>query len=122
MKPQLYFDGKCPLCRREVRWLKALAGDRLEFVDVHRALVSETERTAMLQWLHLKQPDGTWLTGLEANVGAWQYTALGFLWAPLRWPVIRPLARRAYNHWAWRRSQRCDWVPAIPPRPKRGGE
>ncbi len=31
----LYYDGKCPLCLREIRLLERLQGGQLELVDAH---------------------------------------------------------------------------------------
>lgn len=113
MKATLYFDGRCPLCRREIRWLRRWASDKLLFEDVHCARLSPCQRSAMLQQLHLRTASGQWLVGLPANVAAWRMTPFGLLWAPLLWPGIRQLAHRVYQRWAVRRSQRCEWVPSI---------
>ncbi|MDO3387844.1 DUF393 domain-containing protein [Gilvimarinus sp. SDUM040013] len=113
MKATLYFDGKCPLCRREIRLLKRVVSSRLRFVDVHGASLAEDQRAAMLQQLHLQTADGKWLVGLAANVAAWRMTPLGFLFAPLLWPGIKPVAEHCYQRWAARRARRCEWIPPM---------
>ena len=40
------------------------------------------------------------VTGLDATHAAWQAVGRGWLYAPLRWPVIRIVADMAYNLFA----------------------
>jgi len=101
----LYYDGKCPLCLREIRSLQKWRDDRLRLLDVHSCepAPGEPTRDAMLQRLHLRAADGSWLRGVDATVQAWSHTRWGFLFRPLRWPLLAPLADRAYDYWARRR-------------------
>ena len=77
----LYFDGSCPLCRREMGHLARLKSERLNLQDIHDLPESDEipGKAALLQSLHLRK-NGRWVTGLEANIAAWQYTRIGFLW------------------------------------------
>lgn len=106
----LYFDGKCPLCRREITLLQRLKRHELTLMDVHAAEVSAYQRQHMLRRLHLQFADKSWAIGLEANVAAWSFTPVGFLFKPLLWPGFRGLAEAAYERWASRRARRCDWI------------
>lgn len=74
----------------------------LELVDIHSSDVVRTpaEKSDMLKTLHYATANGELLTGIDANVAAWQHTRLGFLWRWLHWPLIYPLATRCYNFWA----------------------
>lgn len=104
----LYYDGHCPLCTAEMARLKKLAGPELALFDIHE-LPDDTNlppRNIMLESLHLQTRDSELLTGLDANVAAWQHTRFGFLWRWLRWPLIKPIADLAYNRWAVARYQR----------------
>ncbi|MDP4652461.1 MAG: DUF393 domain-containing protein [Haliea sp.] len=104
----LYYDGQCPLCTREMAKLGQLCDGELQLQDIH-GLTSETElpdRDTLLRTLHLKTADGQLLTGIDANVMAWQHTRFGPLWRWLQWPVIRPVAEAAYRFWAQRRFRR----------------
>jgi predicted DCC family thiol-disulfide oxidoreductase YuxK len=56
--------------------------------------------------LHLQTAEGTWLTGLDANVRAWSHTRWGLPWQVLRLPLIRQVADLSYNSWAQRRYRR----------------
>jgi predicted DCC family thiol-disulfide oxidoreductase YuxK len=43
------------------------------------------------------------VTGLDANIAAWQYTRIGMLWRWLSWPFIKPVADWCYRFWAVKR-------------------
>jgi predicted DCC family thiol-disulfide oxidoreductase YuxK len=118
----LYYDGACPLCRREINIVRRLT-QHVDFVDVHQ--LSEAEipasfsRPALLRDLHLLDRSGQWHIGLAANVGLWQRTRFGFIWRILQWPVIHPLAQWGYRWWADRRFTKmgycADSVSCAPP-------
>lgn len=102
----LYYDGACPLCRREINMARRLARN-VDFIDVHQLsdeqLPTPFSRAALLRDLHLRDRSGQWAIGLAANVGLWQRTRFGFIWRILQWPIIHPLARLGYRWWADRR-------------------
>ena len=103
----LFYDGSCPLCRREVALLQRLARPTLGFQDIHTATDDNLPSTdALLKSLHLQRDDGAMVTGLAANVAMWQHTSFGVLWRILMLPGIRWVAERAYNVWAERRYAR----------------
>ena len=100
----LYYDGSCPRCQREMSHLAKLKSDQLVLQDIH-ALPPGAEgpdKETLLQNLHLKR-GSEWVVGLDANVAAWQYTRIGFLWQWLSWPIIKPVAAWCYGVWATRR-------------------
>jgi predicted DCC family thiol-disulfide oxidoreductase YuxK len=102
---ELYFDGHCPLCVAEMGRLRRLAGPGLHLLDIHSLtdLHGLPAKEDMLGTLHLRRDAKVFLTGMDANVAAWQHTRFGWLWRPLRWPVIRVAADLLYRHWArWR--------------------
>ncbi|PLW70716.1 thiol-disulfide oxidoreductase DCC family protein [Pseudohalioglobus lutimaris] len=104
-RAQLFYDGRCPLCVKEMVRLGALKNDDLELVDIHALPAGDTlpDAHTLLRTLHLKTPAGNMLTGVEANVAAWQYTRHGHWLRWMRWPLFRPLADRFYDFWArWR--------------------
>ncbi len=104
-KDQLFYDGQCPLCLTEMDRLRELADPGLELIDIHTMADAADlpERDTLLGTLHLRRDQGVFLTGMDANVAAWQHTRYGWLWRPLRWPLIRTVADACYRHWArWR--------------------
>lgn len=108
MKDQLYYDGSCPLCSKEIGFLKPIAGEHLDFVDIQQLKQSPTTENIpatdkLLKRLHLRKADGKWLIGLDANVYAWSFSRYGFFLKILRWPLIRQVADLVYCSWADKR-------------------
>jgi predicted DCC family thiol-disulfide oxidoreductase YuxK len=107
-KDILYFDGNCPLCTAEMGKLRRCADSTLELQDIHQ-LGDDPElptRDELLRSLHLRSADGTLVSGLDANVAAWQHTRFAGLWRVLQWPVVKSLAGHAYQFWARVRYRR----------------
>ena len=101
----LYYDGRCPLCLREMDRLGRLKSEQLQLADIHSLPADKDfpHKDTLLRTLHLRLPDGRWLTGADANVAAWQYTSRGHWFRWLRWPPLRPIVDRVYAAWAhWR--------------------
>jgi predicted DCC family thiol-disulfide oxidoreductase YuxK len=107
----LYYDGSCPLCAKEMRWLARYHHRGLALQDIH-ALEQDAlpaPKAEMLQILHLYTATGELLLGLDATVTAWSHTPYGFLVKPLQWPIIKTIADKAYQYWAIRRyAKRYD--------------
>ncbi len=106
----LYYDGSCPLCDKEIAWLKKYQRGQLAFKNIHtledKDLKTNINKQSMLKKLHLRQATGKWVFGLDATVASWSHTPFGFILSPLRWPIIRGLADSAYNHWASKRYRK----------------
>ena len=101
----LYYDGRCPLCQKEMAKLEQYKSDQLQLADIHNLddAVGLPDKDTLLRTLHLRLPDGQLLTGVDANVTAWGYTDRGKWLHWLRWPLVRPLADLCYGYWAaWR--------------------
>ena len=105
----LFYDGACPLCAKEIKLLKSCKSQRLSLVDIHSELLDGARmpnKTQLLQTLHIRKDNGQWVTGISANVLAWQYTKYGFLLRWLDWPIIKPVVGSVYAYWAKLRYQR----------------
>ncbi len=105
----LYYDGKCALCAHEINLLKKWQRGKLSLIDIHRASASQLaevnrSQIELLSVLHLRTKSGDVLTGLDATARAWSHTVFGFLFALLRWPLIRPVADYVYQRWAVNRA------------------
>lgn len=97
----VYFDGACTLCRGEMALLMARNGaGRLEFIDVAAPGFDPTSLgaslDAMLQLIHVRQPDGGWLIGIPAFVVIYEATGFPGVARWLRRPWFARLAARAY--------------------------
>lgn len=122
MKLRLFYDGYCPLCVAEMDKLKVHDQQQnLEFEDIQAP--DFKERFPDLNWQDLNKriygqlPDGSLITGLDVTCLAWKYAGKGWLYAPLRWPVIRWFADAFYLFFARYRytisylvtgKKRCD--------------
>ena len=118
----IFYDGDCPLCMAEMKHLmKRNTQQRLHFVDInHPSFVVSypgLDRQALDARIHGRWSDGRTLTGLDVTYTAWKLVGKGWLYAPLRWPVIRWFADHAYIFFARHRHQisrlltgksRCD--------------
>lgn len=97
----VYFDGACPLCRREVRFYRGLDKDgRIAWEDVSRPDATpgcDLSREAALQRFHVRQPDGSLASGAAGFVAVWRRLP-GLRWlAPLAaWPPALRLLERSY--------------------------
>ena len=107
----LLFDGGCPLCVREVRFLERRDRvRRIRFVDIDAVDYNPADhggiayREAMGR-IHAIAADGTVLRDVAVFREAYRLIGLGWLYAPTRWPLIGAVVDRIYAIWAARRLQ-----------------
>ncbi len=105
----LLYDGACPLCLREVKFLKRrdLHG-RLAFVDIDQHAYDPSQwqgisyRDAMAR-IHAIRADGEILKDVAVFREAYRCVGLGWIYAPTEWPLIGILINRFYALWASQR-------------------
>jgi predicted DCC family thiol-disulfide oxidoreductase YuxK len=99
----IYFDGSCPLCRREIALYQGLAPrEPLHWVDVSagQALGEGLSCEAAMRRFHVREAGGLLLGGGAAFARLWRalprWRVLGwcFAWPPLSW--LLELAYRAF--------------------------
>jgi len=96
----VWFDGACPLCRREIALLRRL--DRhgvLRLVDVSTpATACPLDRATLLARFHAQVDDGPLLDGAAAFAAVWSaLPRLRPLGAVARWQPVARLLERAYE-------------------------
>lgn len=102
---EVFFDGGCPLCRREIdmlrRWDK---NNRIRFSDIDAPDLPESAAgktyNELMARIQGKLPDGTWVEGVE--VFRRLYSAVGFnriVWCT-RLPVIKQILNLGYRIFA----------------------
>ncbi len=101
----LLYDGHCPICRREVAWLKSRnTAGRVAFQDIHaNDFVPEhlgCTETELMAEIHGIRADGSLVKGIDAFHATYSLLDLGWLAAPLRWPLTRPLFAKLYAYFA----------------------
>ncbi len=126
---EVFFDGHCPLCRREMDWIRRRdRHHRICFTDI--AVPGFDARATGIAWptlmdrIHARLPDSRIIEGVE--VFRRIYAALGFgpLVALTRLPGIRQMLDLAYRWFARNRLRltgRCkDKTCKICQEPTRG--
>jgi predicted DCC family thiol-disulfide oxidoreductase YuxK len=111
----VFFDGSCPLCRREIAHYRRIdTAQRMSWVDA----VSEPEALsrhglsleAAMAELHVLDATGRWQRGVDAFLVIWQHLP-AYRWLAKLVTVLnlrRPLGF-IYRHFAaWRNRQRCE--------------
>ena len=118
MKFEVFFDGDCPLCLKEINLLKYLdrKNGHIRFTDIAAPgfdPVAETGLTmdTLMAEIYGRLPDGELVTGMEVFRQLWGAVGLGFLFAPTNWPLLRPIFDRIYSGFAKNRLRltgRCS--------------
>lgn len=111
----LYVDQACPLCAREINWLRKHADpSRLVLVDISstdfdaNALGRSLEQ--LQERLHARSASGEWLTGIDATLWSWRAAGVGLWMVPLAWRPLRPLFLLAYRLFSLARPH-LAWLP-----------
>ncbi|MBF2066622.1 MAG: DUF393 domain-containing protein [Calothrix sp. C42_A2020_038] len=109
-KIKLLYDGECPLCMREVNFLKKRDAGRglVAFVDIADENYNSDANggvdfeTAMGR-IHAVLPDGTVVKNVEVFRRVYETLGMGWVYAVTKLPVIGAIADFIYSIWAnWR--------------------
>jgi len=114
-RPTVFYDGDCPLCRREIAHYRRMdSRERLHWVDA----VNEPETLAehglslerAMTELHVLDGAGRWQRGVDAFMVIWQHLP-AYRWLAKLVTVLglrRPLGFSYRRFAAWRYQQRCE--------------
>ncbi|CCQ10981.1 Cell division inhibitor [Pseudoalteromonas luteoviolacea B = ATCC 29581] len=97
----IFFDGKCPLCAKEMAQLKQCdTQGAITLIDIHskesQVRFPEINFERAMKILHGYNSEGKLLLGLDVTVAAWS-TVNKHRWLKItRWPLLRPLCDLAY--------------------------
>ena len=92
---KVLYDGKCPFCRLEAKWLGrlnrsgALALEDIAAEDFDPRRYDST-LSELMGTLHGVYPDGTKTVGVETFRQAYKAVGVGWFLAPTGWPVLKP--------------------------------
>ena len=111
----IFYDSYCPLCMAEMRHLhKRNTNGKLDFVDINDETFADNypqfnhaELNARIHGLANKQQV---ITGLDVTYHAWRLVGMGWLYAPLRWRIFRPIADWFYIKFAKHRYRISYWL------------
>jgi predicted DCC family thiol-disulfide oxidoreductase YuxK len=72
----VYYDGACPLCRREIGYYRHQRGaERIDWIDVSSdgadAIAPDLDRAAALTRFHVRLPDGRLADGARGFAAMW---------------------------------------------------
>ncbi|MDK1288447.1 thiol-disulfide oxidoreductase DCC family protein [Pseudoalteromonas umbrosa] len=99
-KLTIFYDGTCPLCVKEMTALiKRDKAAHIKTVDIHSdefVNYPNIDPNQANLILHALDEQGGLLLGLDVTHRAWQLVGMGWLYAPLRWPLIKPIADQVY--------------------------
>lgn len=112
---QVFFDGDCPLCKREIDWLKKRDKDRqIDFVDIaapqfDASTLGKTYDELMAE-IHGRTSDGQWVIGVEVFRHLYQAAGFNLPVRLSRLPLIRTgldLGYRVFARYRTRITGRC---------------
>lgn len=115
-RPLVFYDGGCPVCRREIAHYRRLDRDgRIEWCDIAASPVALQAHglsfDQAMRRFHVVDGEGRLRSGAEAFTVIWARLP-GWRWLArlVRQLRLTGLLERAYGLWAerrWRRLQRC---------------
>ena len=90
---EVFFDGGCPLCLREVSMLRRWDNKgKIRFIDIDDPTFQAEEvgksYEELMAKMHARLPDGTWLVGVEVFRKLYEAVGFRYLTALSRLPVI----------------------------------
>jgi len=74
----VFFDGSCPMCRREIEYYKGMKGaDKIDWLDITSPAINVelfglSHETAMARF-HTLDSSGKWHTGAYGFVALWRH-------------------------------------------------
>ena len=108
-KLTLLFDGGCPLCLREVKFLRSRDTlDNISFIDIDSPnyqpdLYSGISYKDAMGRIHAINESGKILKDVAVFREAYRLIGLGWIYAPTSWPILGSLIDQVYKLWAqWR--------------------
>jgi predicted DCC family thiol-disulfide oxidoreductase YuxK len=106
-KIKLLFDGACPLCVREVNFLKRKDDDRglIKFVDIaaedyNPANNANIDFETAMGRIHAVLPNGEIVQNVEVFRQIYDILGIGWIYTVTKLPVVGSLADMLYGIWA----------------------
>ena len=106
VKLTIFFDGGCPLCKREVDFLKSKnQSGCLNFIDINSTDFSLdikygfTYKQAM-ERIHALKSDGSVIKDIKVFQEAYSLIGLGWIYAPTKLPILDKIIEFIYGVWA----------------------
>lgn len=113
---EVFFDGGCPLCLREIRFLKWLdRNGKIKFIDIDAPDFAPEcygkTYDELMEKIYGRLPDGTWIIGVEVFRRLYSAAGFGCLVMLTRLPGISQVMEFGYRTFAKNRlrlTERCS--------------
>ena len=105
---EVFFDGGCPLCIREINMLRRRdRRQQIRFTDIDAPQFRPSDvgltRDELMAQMRGRLPDGTWFQGVEVFRRMYAIVGFGRLVWLTRWPLISQLLDLGY--WVFARNR-----------------
>ena len=110
-KVTFLFDGGCPLCLRETKFLKRRdILNQIRFIDINSEnynpnLFNGISYAEAMSNLHGILENGEIIRGLDVLAFSYELIGLGWVYYPLKIKSLSPVLRLVYRYWAKYRLQ-----------------
>lgn len=109
---EVFFDGDCPLCSREITLLRRLdRRSRVRFTDIAAPGFDPStlgkSMNLLMDRIHGRLPDGTWIEGVEVFRQLYAAVGLGWVAWMMRLPGITWMLDWSYEVFA---KNRLRWT------------
>ena len=105
------FDGGCPLCLRETKFLKKRdILNQITFIDINskdynQSLFNDISYSKAMSNLHGIVENGEIIRGLDVLAYSYELVGLGWVYYPLKIKFLSSILRLVYRYWAKYRLQ-----------------
>ena len=106
LKLTIFFDGGCPLCKREVDFLQSRnQKGYLSFIDINTSdfyldlKYGITYKQAM-ERIHALKSDGSVIKDIKVFQEAYTLIGLGWIYTPTKFPIFDKFIEFIYGIWA----------------------
>ncbi|WP_263079015.1 DUF393 domain-containing protein [Endozoicomonas sp. Mp262] len=111
----LFYDGDCPICVKEIRWLQSLNGQhKLIFENIKAEDFPQRHPELPIanldKLLHARLGNERIVKGVDATLAAWEAVGQGWMLSPLRWPLFSTAANIAYEYFARNRHRLAEKI------------
>jgi len=106
VKLTIFFDGGCPLCKREVDFLQSRNQmGYLSFFDINSSDISLYSKYGIsykqaMERIHALKSDGSVIKDIKVFQEAYSLIGLGWIYAPTKLPILDKFIEFIYGLWA----------------------
>ena len=106
IKLTIFFDGGCPLCKREVDFLQSRnQKGYLSFIDINSSDFSLDSEYGIsykqaMERIHALKSDGSVIKDIKVFQEAYSLIGLGWIYAPTKLPILDIFIEFIYGLWA----------------------